>query len=324
MNAPAVIERPADQASPPALPFNLQPYAEGEFEKMHAAGSMLASASSVPSLFNKIPQRYGKLCYARHLKGDKPLPDLDDIALIKIGNLLEPLAAELLSKELGVDVVRFEAYSRHPWLPLFATPDAVAWIDDIPHIVEIKTVSPRVWSEHWQDGPPIHVELQHQTQFACTGAQAGFIASLSPAYGSLDFWPTHPHRAAIECIELGVDSFMATLERGDMPDPDDTEVDFEAFRDICWKSEPEKTVKIHGDEALLRMRQFAQSKLDETAADKTIAANKRWFQGLMKDAETAELDDGSVFTWKTNKTAGKSHRPARVFKLKESNGDDNG
>ena len=319
MNAPTVINKPANQATTQSLPFNLQPYAEGEFDKMHAAGSMLVSASGVPAIFNAIPQRYGKLTYAMHLAGQKPLPDLDDVALIKIGNLLEPLAAEMLAEQIGVEVTRYDAYSRHPWLPLFATPDAVAWIDGVLYIIEIKTVCPRVWAQHWQDGPPLHVALQHQTQFACTGAKAGIIASLSPAYGSLDFWFTTPDQPTIDKIELGVDSLMATLERGDMPEPDDTETDADAFRSLMWQSDAEKVISIEGDEAVRRAKQYQQAKDDEAAATRMITAQKRWFQSRIGDAQRANIDDGGFFEWKTNKTKPKDQdRPNRIFKFKEA------
>ena len=319
MNAPAAVTVPPSKAGMSTMPFNLQLYAEGEFDKLHAAGSMLVSASNVPAIFNAVPQRYGKLTYAMHLTGQKSLPDLDDIALIKIGHLLEPLAAEMLAEQLGVDVIRFDAYSRHPWLPLFATPDAVAWIDDVPHIVEIKTVSPRVWAQQWQDGPPLHVALQHQAQLACTGARAGIIASLSPAYGSLDFWFTAPDQPTIDKIELGVDSLIAMIERGDMPEPDDTEADAEAFRSLMWQSDAEKVISIEGEEAVRRAKQYQQAKDDETAATRMITAQKRWFQSRMGDAQIANIDDGGFFEWKTNKTKPKDQdRPSRIFKFKEA------
>lgn len=324
MNAPAVIERPVDHGSPPALPFNLQPYGKGGFDRMHAAGSMLASASGVPSLFNLVPQRHGKLAYGLHLNGDRPLPDISKEPHIMAGHALEPVAAAVLSMKLETDVDEIDAYSMHDYLPMFSTPDRLITIDGVQHIVEIKCVAPRTFWEDWRDGPPVHVGVQHQVQFATTGAERGIIAVFNQGWSTLDWFFTEPNPAAIQRIELEVGEFMEHLADGILPDPDDCEADFEAFRDICWKSEPGKTVKIHGDEALLRMRQFAQSKLDEAAADKTIAANKRFFQGLMKDAETAELDDGSIFSWKTNKSAGKGQRPARVFKLKESNGNENG
>ena len=323
MNAPARVTKPARYLRPP-MPFNLQPYAEGEFDRMHGPGAMMVSASNVFALFNAKPERLGKLSYAAHLTGQDPQPNISDDPLIRVGHALEPLAAELLSEKLEAEVVKHDAYSRHDYLDMFATPDGVVVLDGVPHIVELKVVTPKVWWGDWVSedrdliSPPRHIQLQHQAQFACTGATAGIIGVLSLDFCTIEWFPTKPHQAAIDRIELAVDSFMATLKRGELPDPDDTEVDFEAFRHLMWQSDPEKTVRIKGDEAIRRAGQFLQAKDDEAAATKTIQAQKRFFMGLMKDAQVATLEDGTEVEWKTNKKGKGQERPARVFKIKEA------
>ena len=320
MNAPSTIQRPSSTID---LPWGMTPYKTGDFDKMHAAGSMLVSASNVAALFGLIPKRLGRLSYAMHLKGDRSLPDIGDEPHIRVGHALEPLVATLLGEELGVSVADFDAYARHEWLPMFATPDRVAWVDGEPWLVEIKVVTPKVYWEQWQDGPPIHVNLQHQTQFACCPkAKRGIVAVFNLGWCQLDYFKTEPHFTAIQRIELGVDAFMSTLQRGDLPEPDDTEVDADAFRDLMWKSDPDEEIKIAGDEAVLRHEQFIQAKLDEAAATRMIEANKRWFQRRMRTAQTAVLDHGGGFSWKTNKSKPKgADRPNRIFKAIEVKGE---
>lgn len=318
MNAPAKITPLS------TLPFGMIEYGPGDFDRMHAAGSMLASASGVPALFNLIPSRFGKLAYGMHLTGERPFPDISGETHIRLGHLLEPFVADLLSEELDAKVTKLNGYAMHEFLPLFSTPDGVVTIDDVETMVEIKSVGSKVFYEDWKHGPPVHVGLQHQVQFATTGAEAGIIAVFDRNYCKLEWYPTTPHLLTIEKIELNVHTFMSALERGEYPAPDDGDADFEAFRQIMWKSDPEKTIQIDGDEAERRALQFLQAKLDESAASKTIEAHKRWFQRIMGDAQVAKVEGVSV-EWKTNKSTPRGqHRPARVFKIKSVNGDDDG
>jgi len=308
------------------LPFGLVPYAEGEFDKMHAAGSMLCSASGVPALFNTIPQRYGKLAYARHVSGVEALPDIGDELPIRLGHILEPFIATLLSEMLDVELHKIDAYSMHEFLPLFATPDYWCVIDGELYIIEIKSVGSKVFYRDWREAVPLHVSLQHQCQFATTGAARGIVAVFDRNYCQLETYDTTPVPEAIERIEFGVDGFMANLGNGIFPPPDeDCEADFEIFRRLCYQHEEEKKVLIHGEQALLRASQFQQAVDDKAAAEKVIAAQKRWFQGRMKTAEICTLDDGGFFQWRTNKTKGKDQqRPSRVFKYKEMRSSNDG
>lgn len=319
MNAPTTIHKPS------ALPFGMTPYGDDGFERMHAAGSMLASASGVPALFNLIPQRFGKLAYAMHLNGERPLPDISGEVQIRLGHLLEPFIADLLSEELDRKVTKLDGYATHDYLPLFSTPDGVVEVDGVETMVEIKSVGSKVYWEDWQNGPPVHVGIQHQVQFATTGAKAGIIAVFDRNYCRLEWFPTRPHPATIQRIELEVGTFMADLEAGRLPDPDDdSEADFKAFLQVMWQSDEAKVIDIAGAEAERRALQFMQAKLDEAAAAKTIEAHKRWFQRLMCDAEIAQVGGAEVI-WKTNKSKAKGQdRPNRVFKIKEVNGEDDG
>lgn len=310
----------APAANPPVtdlLPWGMTPYRPGDFEKMHAPGTMLASASGIPALFNLFPQRFGPLAYAMHLKGERPLPDPGNEPHVRVGSVLEELVAELLSEELEAKVSKLDGFAKHAWLPMYSTPDGEA-TTDVQRQVEIKVVTPRVYWEHWRDGPPLHVNIQHQVQFATTGAEAGIIAVFNLGYCNLEWFPTEPHKPTIEKIELKVGDFMDDLENGIYPDPEDCEPDFEAFRELMWQSDPEKTIAIDGGEAELRAQQFLQAKLDYAAAEKTIEANKRWFQRHMRDAQMATIGTGIQAEWKTNKAK------VRVFKLKEIKGDRDG
>lgn len=310
----------APDLAPEPMPWDMIPYQDGDFDRMHAPGFMQASASGIPAIFNLVPQRYGSLAYAMHLKGDRALPDPGDEIPVRLGHFLEPFVAMLLSEELGAEVKKLDGYSKHAWLPMYSTPDG-AVIYDGKRIVEIKVVLPRTYRDHWRLGPPLHVTVQHQVQYATTGAEAGIIAVFNLGFGTLEWMPTEPDRKAIERIELKVGDFMDDLECGVYPSPDDTEPDFEAFRQLFWQSDPDKKITIKGDEAERRARRFLQAKADEAAAKKTIEADQRWFQSLMKDAHFATIGTAAEIQWKTNQNKGKGQeRPSRVFKMKELKG----
>lgn len=324
MNAPTTIKPPQSTVG---LPLNLVAYKDGEFDKMHAAGSMMVSASSVAAIFNKLPaSRGGRLSYAMHLNGKKPFADIGDEPVIQVGHMLEPLVATLLGKELGVSVIHYDAYARHGWLPLFATPDRVIEVDSELAIVEIKVVTPKAYWSDWDGGDrrPIHVDLQHQTQFACTGAKRGYIAVFDLGYCKLKLFETVPVKAAIQKIELGVDSFMATLDRGDMPAPDDTEKDFEAFRRLMSLSHEKERIDLTSDEAERRALDWLQAKADGKQAKATYESTERWFQRRLQRAEFADIateygPDLEV-EWKTCARAKGANGAYRTFKIKEMKG----
>lgn len=310
MNAPAKIEPPKEATL--ELPFNLTPYREGDFERMHAPGCMLASASMVAAIFGLSPYA-GPLGYAMHLNGHRELVVDEDAGPIAMGRALENLAAQKLSEQLGVELVDLKGYAMHPEIPLFATPDRYEVGDD-EAIAELKYVTPIARREHWQDGPPIWYMLQLQTQFLCTKAKRGYIGMLN-AYGSVDYWEAEPHQPTIDRILNEVGQFMENLKNGILPQPADSEPDADAWRALKWQSEPTIKVNIKGDEARARSDVLEQAMLEKAAAEATIKYQKRWFQRLMGNAEIAKIDGGASIRWKTNKTKAKGQEnPSRVFK----------
>ncbi len=322
MNAPATIPVPSSSARFSTMPFNLQPYSEGEFDKMHAAGSMLVSASNVFALFGAKPERLGRLAYAMHLTGQKPLPDISGEALIRVGHALEPLAADLLGEELGAQMIDHKGYSRHPWLDAFATPDRVCWIDGEPHDVELKIVTPKVYWDEWQGGKciPRHVALQKQFQFACNGAKRGIIGVLPLNYCAIKHFEVEPHRQVIEKIEMEVDRFMSMLKRGDLPAPDDTEIDFDAFKELMSLGHEKKMISLESNEAARRAAQWFQAKQDEKAATATLNAHRRWFTRRMGRAEIATISPEFMAHWSTVGRAKGADKAHRSFQIKQPKG----
>ncbi len=310
MDAPVAA---TPQESLEDLPWGMIPYEHGDFERMHAPGFMQASASGVPALFNLFPGRYGPLAYAMHLKGEKALPDPGDEVPVRLGNLLEPFVIDLLSEELESPVNKLDGYSKHAWLPMYSTPDG-AVIFDGKRIIEIKCVLSPTYRTHWRDGPPMHVGIQHQVQFATTRAEAGIIACFNLGLGQLEWMETEPDPKAIERIELRVGDFMDDLENGVLPPPGEGDPEYDAFKALYWESNPNKTITVKGDEAERRARRFLQAKADFSAAEKTINADQRWFQEIMKDAEAAVIGNAAAINWKTNKAG------VRTFRMKETKG----
>ena len=147
-------------------------------------------------------------------------------------------------------------------------------------IIEAKVVANRVFEQRWQDGPPLAVELQHQAQFACTGAGWGVIAAL--VVGTFRFelllWETVPEPQAIALIERTAHEFLARLAADQLPEPDDHASSLAALATIYPSIDPGKIVTLSGDdlgEGLRRFDAWEQASLDRLAAEKIEEASKK-------------------------------------------------
>jgi hypothetical protein len=292
----------------------LEPYDDATFARLHSAGSGVITASQVPAIFGVSPWS-SRYAMAAHVSGKAALTEPSH-GRLELGRRLERVGIDIFGEERGVPVAQVRAFAKHDWLPLLASPDGVfgwlvdsmlggspAWDDPDSGIQEVKLVAPRRWREEWNGSPPLYVQLQHQTQFACTKAERGAIVCI--VVGDFDFfvqiYDTAPHAGAIARIEREVQSFMGMLQRGEMPEPDDQhESTMDALAAIFAPDEA-KAIRLDEPEAAERFERWRQATMDRLAAEATEKACKHWFAARAFDAARILVGNSAEITRKQSK-----------------------
>lgn len=308
----------------------LKDYEPGEFERLHAAGSRILTASNIPALFGK-SRFVGQFALAQHLLGTVPLKDISDSPVVLRGKDLEPVTAAKVMKETGWKIDSVFGYAEHPVLgsSALASPDMLAWDPDRDlkdvGIGEGKVVAGPIFEDRWADGPPIDVELQHQFQFRCTGARWGFISALVVGDFRLDLilYRTFPNHEAIELIDEAAAAFLSLLADGKTPDPDTHETSLRALHSLYPNSDPGKILMMDDPssaELFDRWLAVTEARKHHEKIEKDIKAH---FRSKLKDEGLIQLDGGRRVRVKTiNKkgfevkpTSFKQLEPARIEML---------
>lgn len=293
----------------------LQAYEPGEFERLHAAGAMLLTASSVAAIFGLSPWA-SPFSLAMHLSGQHPLPEPDHVR-ITMGRRLERVGLEMLEEELDCAVSPARGYWRHDTLPLLASPDGIAVMDYGKSLapVEVKVLSPQS-ARAWIDGPPMHVVLQHQTQLMLGEAATGFIVALTVGDNVWSFtsYPTEAHAGAQARILETARHYMANLARGELPEPSaEPDAKEAAAMAALWQPEAAITVQLDEPEAVERFERLLQAKADRIAAEKTEEACRRWFQTRIGNAGRALIGNAREIGRKTSKVKARPAIPATTM-----------
>lgn len=310
MNAPAAH-----------LPFGLVPYAEGQFESFHAAGSMMLTASMLPALFG-VSSWASRYALAAHIKGVVPLVEPDH-GRVEAGRWLEPVAIAMRREGRGSGR-QVRAYARHATLPLIASPDALIEEDGRAGPLQVKVLTPRRFREEWAGGPPLPVQIQTQAEFACCpGAAFGEIGAL--VVGDFDFFleihRTAPHPGAIRRLEREVAAFMADLAAGRMPEPDDGHDSTARALEALFAPDAGSVVRLDEPEAAERLEAWRQATLDRKAAEAREAACKRWFLARIGGAGRVLVGNGGEIRRKRHKVSLKATADRETFQTKWTLGD---
>lgn len=282
-----------------SLPFGLKRYRPGMFHTIHAAGSKIITASLVPGLFGE-SRFHGRFAVMCHVSGLVPLPEFGNEALMERGNRLEAVAIQMIAEEKGWQTYQPRAYVVHPTIDrLIASPDALAWhtLGGEPGIGEIKVVADMIYQKLWMDGPPLDVQLQHQTQFACTGAQWGFIAVLVVGGFRWDLlvYETTPDQRVIDIIEAEVVKARHQIDEGDMGAPDEHRSSIAAAHAL-WTPVAGKELLLNDPEADERLERWLQAKADRVAAEKVEEAQQRYFAARALDHAVIKCPSGGFVT----------------------------
>lgn len=274
--------------------LRLRDYDDGQFESLHAPGSMVVTASGVPNLFGcGFASAYS---YALHLNGEVPMPDVGS-EMTRRGNYLEPVLFKMFEDEHGRHVRQVKAYADHPELEgLSASPDGVEVVDkaDVGP-AEAKVVNQVSFAEQWNGLPPLRVMLQHQTQLACTGAAAGPILAweLGTFRSRLHHWDIGCHQGTVERILEETDSFLKRLRDGKTPDPDFTlAADRDAMRRLLNEIDDEMTVDLPGMSGDLDI--YTAAKAEEKSAKNRASEAQAKIQHAMGEAAVAMIGEFMV------------------------------
>lgn len=293
------------------LPLNLIPYTEQSFRLMHAAGSRMISASNVAALFGR-SRWTSRFAYLAHVSGRVPMPEVGG-AHIERGKRLERVVAEMVAEDKGWRVENVRAWAEHPAVTgLYASPDGVAWRPDREDagVLELKTVDALIFEREWLGGVPLDIELQHQTQLACTGAKWGAIAILILGIGRFDLvvYETEPHAGTIRAIEREAREALRMIAAGELPPFDDSDHTVEALRAL-YPVEEGKMVAISDEEreeGARRWEAWAQARLDRLAAEKVEEAQRRWFTVRGVGAALIRIDNSREIAVKQSSVKAKT------------------
>lgn len=141
-----------------------------------AARRKVITATEAASLFGLNP--YASV--NKMLKNKVDPEDLSGNPFIWAGHIYEPgivmkankLMPEHQFKQIGGEGQDIEFYI-HPEARLGASPDALS--EDGTILLEAKSASERLF-ESWEDGVPLHYEVQVRVQMACMGLKKAYIA----------------------------------------------------------------------------------------------------------------------------------------------------
>ena len=276
------------------LPFSLKPYRAGQFEKMHACGAKEVSASIVPALFGK--SRYAtRFSALAHIAGAVPLKQPDNKA-VQRGHIFQRPALEMFEADNpGIKTKHVHGFARHPTIKrLFASPDGIFTGDNGTGILEVKTVAPWVYQDHWMAGPPINVHLQVQTQLACTGANEAIIVCMvfkAPA-AEIVAHRVQRREDVIETILGQIQADLEMIDQDELPEPDASAVSVNTLLRMHPHVDPTKSVRLDDKESLDHFKRWKQASLEAAAWHARAESEKFWF--TIKDPTATLFEIGNV------------------------------
>lgn len=189
----------------------------------HAARAKTVGASEVAALFGCQPA-YANSHYTLWMvkAGRMPPPEVTG-SRPKWGLRIEEAIGAAVAEERGWDVRRAD-WTPHPdVLGLACSPDFIAWFDGNDYgPLETKNVDWLIHRRQWRGEPPLHIELQLQTQLACLEAKHGAIASLVGG-NELKVYEFERRPKIIAEIEQRVTEFWRSIAEGREPPIDGSE-----------------------------------------------------------------------------------------------------
>lgn len=239
------------------------------------------------------------------------------------GKAMEPLIADWYEEETGRKLINpgeFE-FMIHPSIPfLGATLDRVVEVDERLEKgpLEIKSVGGFVSAGEWEIEPPLHFQIQLQTQMAVYGSSwgalcGGFMATNAIKHFDIDFNPEF-WNAAVPLLE----EFMDRVKRRSPPPADGSPHALETVKRV-WSSAIEGKIVAMPTETIVLIEQWKDEKGKESMHKACADEIETRLRDLMKDAEIGALPNGQFLTLKETIRKGytvsdSSFRTLRVVK----------
>lgn len=232
--------------------------------------------------------------------------------LVDLGNKFEPVIAELYQERTGRTVVQYGPFcvAQHPTISfLRATPDR--WVTRAPDrsgrgLAQIKK-SNRFVAHNWDDGPPLPIQIQVQSEMAVTGYDWDSVPVI---FDLVRFRTTDVERDAdfIGEIEDRVRAFWDLVQRwraGDgtaVPPVDGSPKTLDAIKRLHPRDNGE-TVRLP-EEAVAWADELVEAKAIATTAAKMKTAAENKMRAAIGAATFGELPDGRRFSLKTTEKLG--------------------
>ena len=224
------------------------------------------------------------------------------VAPLYWGKQLEPLVAEYYSMHTNHKVRRVNAVLQHPDPDksfMLANLDyAVVGSDDV-QILECKTAG-EYGAKLWRDGVPLYVLCQVQHQLAVTGKQAAHVCVLLCGHETKIYKVTRSE-SVIEHLINAERYFWDCVEKDVPPSVDASESAAKALQQLYPEHVPLTVEDLSQDDtANLLFNKLLKTKQEIDVQQQSFDQIKHQIQALMKEAERATFQAGSV-TWKKAK-----------------------
>ena len=218
------------------------------------------------------------------------------------GKQLEPLVAEYYSMHTNHKVRRVNAVLQHPdpdkYFMLANLDYAVIGSDEV-QILECKTAG-EYGVKLWRDGVPLYVLCQVQHQLAVTGKQAAHVCVLLCGHETKIYKVTRSE-SVIEHLINAERYFWDCVEKDVPPSVDASESAAKALQQLYPEHVPLTVEDLSQDDtANLLFNKLLKTKQEIDVQQQSFDQIKHQIQALMKEAERATFQAGSV-TWKKSK-----------------------
>lgn len=224
------------------------------------------------------------------------------VAPLYWGKQLEPLVAEYYSMHTNHKVRRVNAVLQHPdpdkYFMLANLDYAVIGSDEV-QILECKTAG-EYGAKLWRDGVPLYVLCQVQHQLAVTGKQAAHVCVLLCGHETKIYKVTRSE-SVIEHLINAERYFWDCVEKDVPPSVDASESAAKALQQLYPEHVPLTVEDLSQDDtANLLFNKLLKTKQEIDVQQQSFDQIKHQIQALMKEAERATFQAGSV-TWKKSK-----------------------
>jgi len=238
---------------------------------------------------------------------------------LEIGLLTEPISAELYRRRTGRQLWAPSsswAIAKHPTAPLFASIDR--WVIDAEGkpgrgVLELKNVG-FGRTDEWDDGPPLRVQIQIQSQLAVTGFQWGSAAAIlgGNRFVWVDVERNDDFVAELEALAA---DFWAKVQSGAMPAADGSDATARALKRLFPRDDG-TAVHLAGAD-VSAWNALALARKTKAAAEKEEKRLKNLLAKSIGAATFGLLPDGRLLSYRHRERGGYTVEPTTYRVLQE-------